>query len=221
MIGNRIYVDRREAGVELGKILEKDYKDKDVLVLGIPRGGVVVAREVARILHGELSVIVTKKLPHPLQEELAIGACAEDGSVFLTSIARDLDPAIVKGIVKAQTREIESRIDRFRDGDPLPEIKDRTVIIVDDGIATGSTVVPAIKLCKTRRAAKVVVAAPVSGDRYVSELNHLADEVVIPLQPIEFYAVGQVFSDFHHLTDSEVKDLLPDTTGRGGSVKNF
>lgn len=210
MFGNRIYSDRTEAGVELGRILENEYKDKDVLVLGIPRGGVVVAYEVAKILRGELSVIVTKKLPHPLQPELAIGACAEDGSVFLTAIARDLKAATVREIVGAQRDEIGRRIDRFRDGEPLPEIKGRVVIIVDDGIATGSTIVPAIKLCKAKEAAKVVVAAPVSGDRYVMEIDKLADAVIIPLQPVEFYAVGQVFNDFNQLSDAEVKDLLRD-----------
>jgi putative phosphoribosyl transferase len=210
MVERTLYVDRSEAGVELGNILKTDHGTRDVLVLGIPRGGVVVAYEVAKILHGDLSVVITKKLPHPLQEELAIGACAEDGSVFLTSIARGLDPETVHEIVDAQREEIKSRINRFRDGKPLPEIKNRIVVIVDDGIATGSTIVPAIKLCKAQKAAKVVVAAPVSGERYVSEINDLADEVVIPLQPAEFYAVGQVYEDFHHLSDAEVQDLLHD-----------
>jgi putative phosphoribosyl transferase len=116
----------------------------------------------------------------------------------------------VQEIVDAQKEEIKSRIDRFRDGKPLPAIKNRIVIIVDDGIATGSTIVPAIKLCKAQEAAKVVVAAPVSGERYVSEINDLADEIVIPLQPAEFYAVGQVYEDFHHLSDDEVQHLLRD-----------
>jgi putative phosphoribosyl transferase len=210
MDGDRMFSDRSQAGYELGRMLEPFYRNKKVLVLGIPRGGVVVAYEVARILEGELSVVITKKLPHPLQVELAIGACAEDGSVFLTSLARNLDPETVQNIVEAQTKEIESRIDRFRDGKPLPEMKNRIVIIVDDGIATGSTIVPAIKLCKSRKAAKVVVAAPVSGEGYVSEINSLADEVVIVEQPTDFYAVGQVYQDFHHLSDREVTDLLHD-----------
>jgi len=210
MVENRIFEDRRQAGYELGKLLESEYKNRNALILGIPRGGVLVAYEVAKILSGELSVVITKKLPHPLQEELAIGACAEDGSVFLTSLARDLQPELVQDIVRAQNEEIQSRIDRFRDGQRLPEIKNRIVIIVDDGIATGSTIVPAIKLCKAKKAARVVVASPVSGQRYVSQINSLADEVVIGIQPVEFYAVGQMYHDFHHLTDSEVTDILHD-----------
>lgn len=210
MVGDRTFSDRHEAGIELGRLLEPDYANKKVLVIGIPRGGVVVAYEVAKILKAELSVVITKKLPHPLQPELAIGACAEDGSVFLTSLARSLDDQTVQHIVKAQSEEIRSRVDRFRNSKPLPQMRGRTVIIVDDGIATGSTIVPAIKLCKAHHAARVVVAAPVSGEGYVAEINILADEVVIAEQPSDFYAVGQVYEDFHHLSDKEVTGLLLD-----------
>ena len=206
----RVFIDRRDAGFEVGKLLEDKYKNRNVLVLGIPRGGVVVAYEVAKVLNGELSVVITKKLPHPLHEEFAVGAAAEDGSVFLTSAAKNLNGATVQRIVKAQSEEIKSRIQRFRKGKPLPEIFNRTVIIVDDGIATGSTIVPAIKLCKSRKAAKVIVASPVSGEKYVSDINSLADEVVIVEQPENFYAVGQVYEDFHHLSDEEVVSLLED-----------
>lgn len=206
----RIFVDRSDAGFEVGKILEEKYKDKNTLVLGIPRGGVVIAYEVANVLNGELSVVVTKKLSHPSREEFAIGAAAEDGSIYLTSAARSIDQEMVKKIFDQQSIEIKSRVERFRKGKPLPEMQNRIVIIADDGIATGSTIVPAIKLCKNRKAAKVIVAAPVSGERYVSEINDLADEIVIVEQPPEFYAVGQVYEDFHHLSDEEVIELLDD-----------
>src|SRR5688572_18451993 len=112
----KIYVDRHDAGFEVGKLLEKKYKDKNVLVLGIPRGGIVIAYEVARILNGELSVVITKKLPHPRQHELAIGAAAEDGSLYLTSYAREVEQSTIKKIISTQQREIESRIQRFRNG---------------------------------------------------------------------------------------------------------
>jgi putative phosphoribosyl transferase len=204
----RIFADRRDAGFHLGKLLEATYKDKGALVLGIPRGGVIVAYEVAKILHGQLSVVITKKLPHPSQEELAIGATAEDGSVYLTFYAREFSNTVIQRVVSAQSKEIQSRIERFRNGKPLPDMSGRIVIIVDDGIATGSTIVPAIKLCKTRKAASVVVASPVSGARYVSDIDALADDVVIVEQPDDFYAVGQVYEDFHHLSDSEVTDAL-------------
>lgn len=206
----RIFADRRDAGFHLGKLLEATYKDKHALVLGIPRGGVIVAYEVAKIVHGQLSVVITKKLPHPSQEELAIGATAEDGSVYLTSYAREFSNSVIQRVVNAQSKEIQSRIERFRKGKPLPDMSGRIVIIVDDGIATGSTIVPAIKLCKTRKSAKVIVASPVSGARYVSDIDALADDVVIVEQPDDFYAVGQVYEDFHHLSDTEVTNALDD-----------
>jgi len=203
-----IFADRKEAGAALARILEEKYKDRDVLVLGIPRGGVIVAHEIARQLHGELSTVITKKLPHPRQEELAIGAAAEDGSVYLTSLARGLSEDVIRHIIQAQQKEIQSRIQRFRNNKPLPSLQNRIVILVDDGIATGSTIVPAIQLCKGQKAAFVVVAAPVSGDEYASEINDLADEVVIACKPPLFYAVGQAYEDFHHVTDKEVTGVM-------------
>lgn len=211
---DRIFKDRKDAGIELGEILKAKYKDRGVLVLGIPRGGVVVAHEVSKKIHGELSVVITKKLPHPLQEELAIGAAAEDGSVYLTSLGKRMDTDNVQSILTTQEKEIQSRINRFRKGKPLPEMKNRIVILADDGIATGSTIVPAIQLCKKRNAAMIIVAAPVSGEQYVSDIDELADEVVIATQPETFYAVGQVYEDFHHLSDEEVIRLLENSERR-------
>lgn len=207
---HRIFVDRRDAGFEVGKLLEERYKGKNALVVGIPRGGIVIAYEIANLLDAELSVIITKKLPHPLQKEFAIGAVAEDGSVYLTSAAREVSSEAVRATVRAQEKEIQSRIQRFRGGKPLPDLQHRIVIIADDGIATGSTIVPAITLCKRRKAARVIIAAPVSGKRFVSEINELADEIVIVEQPEDFYAVGQVYDDFHHLSDEEVITLIDD-----------
>jgi putative phosphoribosyl transferase len=198
----RIFADRSEAGIELAKILEPKYRDQNVLVLGIPRGGIVIAYEIAKRLHGDLSVVITKKLPHPLHEELAIGAAAEDKSYYLTTLSRNISKATIKNILKDQEKEIESRVKRFRKGQPLPEMKNRIVIIADDGIATGSTLVPAIKLCRNKEAAKVIVAAPVSGRNYVAEIDELAE------QPELFYAVGQVYEDFQALSDEEVIHLM-------------
>lgn len=205
---DRIFADRANAGFELGKLLEDRYKDKNALVLGIPRGGVIVAYQVARMLHAELSVLITKKLPHPKQKELAIGAVAEGGSAFLSSLARELDRETVHQIHMAQLEEIKSRMRRFRNGQPLPDMNRRIVIIVDDGIATGSTIVPAIKLCRNGKASKVIVAAPVSGKQYFRDIDTLADEVVIAEQPDMFYAVGQVYEDFHTVSDQEVVEHL-------------
>lgn len=210
----KTFIDREHAGRELGKLLAEKYRNKNALVLGIPRGGVIIACEVAEMLDAEVSVIITKKLPHPAQHELAIGAVAEDGSVFLTSAARELDPETIRQIHMEQTVEIRSRIQRFRNGRPLPAMQGRIVIIADDGIATGSTIVPAIKLCNSRKAAKVVVAAPVAGRNYLDDINMLSDEVVIVEQPDAFFSVGQVYEDFKNLSDAEVLSALGKSCGR-------
>lgn len=204
-----IFKDRKEAGLMLGKMLEKEYKDKNALVLGIPRGGIVVAYEIANLLHADLSVVITKKLPHPAHNEFAIGAAAEDGSIFLSPDSAGVNFDTIQEIVRSQSREIENRIGRFRHGRPLPDMQNRIVIVVDDGIATGSTLIPAIKLCKARKAAWIVVAVPVAGPN-LDELKDLADDVVVFQQPNAFRAVGQVYKDFHQLTDQEVNTILED-----------
>ena len=200
----RIFADRAEAGFELGKLLQNRYKNKNALVLGIPRGGAVVACEVAGALNAELSVVITKKLQHPHYHGRSIGAVAEDGSSFFSSHVCDLDKSLVQKAHTTQLREISNRVNTFRKGKQLPGMSNRVVIIVDDGIATGSTIVPAIKLCRSRKASKIIVAAPVSSRSYVAEINMLADEVVIAEQPSNFYAVGQFYHDFQTLSDSHV-----------------
>jgi putative phosphoribosyl transferase len=204
----RTFADRKEAGIALGNLLKSEYQDLNALVIAIPRGGVEVAYEVAKILRAELSVVITKKLPHPRHPELAIGAAAEDGSVYLTSHARNLTESTIRQIVNTQLKEIQSRILRFRDGRPLPVIENRTVILADDGIATGATLVPALNLCRRKKASKIIVAAPVSGKRMAEEITALADEIKIIIQPERFYSVSQVYEDFHGLSDDEVTDLL-------------
>ena len=203
-----IFTNRRDAGDALGRRLEASYANKNVLVLGIPRGGVLVAFEIARVLDGELSVVITKKLPHPDNEEFAIGAIAEDGSQYLTSAAKRVSRHILDRTIQVQSSEIQSRIQRFREGKPLPDMRGRIVILADDGIATGATLVPAIKLCKSRQASKVIIASPVSGRQYVPEIDTLADEVCILEKPDDFQAVAQVYEDFHDLTDDEVMAAL-------------
>jgi putative phosphoribosyl transferase len=150
----RMYIDRTDAGFELGKLLERKYKNQNALVLGIPRGGIVIACQVANILNAELSVLVTKKLPHPQQHELAIGAVAEDGSSFLTSAAGEIDRQAIRRIHETQLKEINNRVQRFRKGKPLPDMFHRLVIIVDDGIATGSTALPSFQLSSSAKVEK-------------------------------------------------------------------
>jgi putative phosphoribosyl transferase len=207
-----MFADRKDAGIRLARALEKDYKNKNVLVLGIPRGGVEVAYYVAKFLNGELSVAVAKKLPYPGQPELACGAVAEDGSVYLSALGKRLPEKTVDYLVEQQREEIARRVYEYRHGKPLPHMKDRMVLVVDDGIATGSTVVPLLKLCRAANVARLVVAAPVSGDHYSREIDELADEVIVLEVPDDYYAVGQVYQDFHGFTDDEVMKFL-DSSG--------
>lgn len=203
-----IFENRTDAGIQLGKLLAHDYKDKNPLILAVPRGGVEVAYWVARILHGELAVIVSKKLPFPGQPEYACGAVAEDGSVYLSPTGERMEKYIIDDIVKLQLMEIQRRVNIYRNGKSLPNMKDRIVIIVDDGIATGSTIVPIIKMCRKNNPSQIIVAAPVSGNRYSKEIDELADKVEVLEVPENYYAVGQVYDDFHGMDDDEVLGFL-------------
>jgi len=207
--GHRFYFkDRAHAGKELAAVLEPKYKDSNPLVLGVPRGGVEVAYYVARQLNAELSLVISKKLPFPGQEEYGFGAVSEDYSVYISPHGeQSLAPKAVNLIIEGQIDEIKRRIEKYRHGKPLPDMKGRTVIIVDDGIATGVTLVPVIKLCRKKEAGKIVIAAPVSGTTFNAHL-HEADDIVVVIQPEPFYAVGQVYETFGDFDDDQLLDLL-------------
>ncbi|WP_081671041.1 phosphoribosyltransferase [Sporocytophaga myxococcoides] len=204
----RIFTNREDAGIQLGNQLSGKFKDKNALVLAIPRGGVEVAYHVAKILNGELSVVISKKLPYPGQPELACGAIAEDESVYLSALGKRLDESTIKALIKDRLQEIKRRILEYREGKPLPNMKNRTVIIVDDGIATGSTIVPILQLCRKHEVSELIVAAPVSGNNYADLIHDLSDEVIVLEIPSSYYAVGQVYVDFHQNTDDEVISFL-------------
>lgn len=201
------FKDRKDAGTRLSRVLEL-YSSKDPLVIGIARGGVDVAYQVSKMLHGELAMVVSGKLPFPGHKELSFGAVAENGSIYLTALANRLSAETIDRIIEEQLAVVREKAAQYRGGQPLPEMRNRTVIIVDDGIATGVTVVPVLKLCKAKNAHWLVVASPVSGNNYVSDITVLADDVKILEQPDDFFAVSQMYEDFHNLTDEEVIFLL-------------
>ena len=203
-----MFGDRKDAGEKLAKALAK-YKDKDVLVLSIPRGGVEVGYQVAKYLNAEFSLIVTRKLPFPDNPESGFGAVAEDGSTFIyESYSYYLSEETINKIIREQKQEIERRIDVLRKGMPLPEVQNKTVILIDDGIAMGSTMSASIKLCKNRKAKKIVVAAPVSGEEMADKLGKMVDEVVILERPRFFQAVAQVYRNWYDVPDREVIEIL-------------
>lgn len=203
-----MFEDRKDAGERLGRALEK-YKDKDVLVLAIPRGGVEVGYHVAKYLNAGLSILVSRKLPFPHNPEAGFGAVAEDGSAFIFGDAdRWLSKETIDEIVEEQKEEIERRIAVLRKDKPLPEIRDKTVILVDDGIAMGSTMRAAIKLCKNKKAKKIIVAAPVSGENVAEEIGRMVDEIVILEKPRFFQAVAQVYRNWYDVPDREVIEIM-------------
>lgn len=203
-----MFIDRKDAALKLAKALET-YKNRQAVVLGIPRGGAVTAYYVARYLNAEFSLLIARKLGHPANPEYAVGALAEDGTVHLNPNALyEVSEMQVADAVTEQKKEIERRIRTLRNGSPLPVLKNKIVILVDDGIATGATIHAGIKMCKQQEAAKIVVGAPVSGKKMAHQLKNEVDEVVILETPEDFYAVSQGYLSFEQVTDQEARELL-------------
>jgi predicted phosphoribosyltransferase len=201
------FKDRKDAALKLAKALEQ-FKDKNALVLGIPKGGVEVAFHVAKHLNAELSVAITKKLPYPNQEELSFGALGEDGSIYVAErIGNEVGRLQLEKIIEKQRIEIEKKVKMYRRGNPIPEMRERIVILIDDGMATAPSFVPAIEMCRRRGASKVVVAAPV-GEQTRPAVLKKADEFVVLENPDIFYSVGQVYEEFPTLDDKAVGDFL-------------
>ncbi len=214
-----MFDDRTDAGQQLARALDA-YKDQDVLVLAIPRGGVEVGFQVATYLNADLSIIVARKLPFPDNPEAGFGAVAEDGSTFIfPDAAHWLPRAVIARIVQEQQQEIARRIAVLRGGEPLPPIAGRTVILVDDGIAMGSTMRASIRLCRNQQAGKVIVAAPVAGPRTAREMATLADEAVILEQPPFFRAVAQVYRNWYDVSDEEVLEIMARWNAKRQNVK--
>lgn len=203
-----MFRDRKDASIQLAEALEK-YKNKNPLVLGIPRGGAETAYYVAKYLEAEMALVVSRKLGHPQNPEYAIGALAEDGSLYLSPEGKEfISQEVIENLKKEQEKEIKRRIREYRQDNPLPELEGRTVIIVDDGIATGATLFATIMLCKNRKAKKIVVAAPVSGENMSRTLIDMVDDVVILETPIQYRAVSQAYQNFFNLTDEEAISFM-------------
>ena len=203
-----IFKDRTDAGVRLARALE-DYRNRNVLVLAIPRGGVEVGYQVARYLDADFSIVITRKLPFPENPEAGFGAIAEDGSTFIFRDAtRSLPPPTVERIIHQQQKELDRRIRVLRGGEPLPEIADRTVILVDDGIAMGSTMRASIQLIKEQGAGRIVVATPVASWWVAQEIEAMVDQVVVLTKPASFRAVAQVYQEWYDVPDTKVLEIL-------------
>jgi predicted phosphoribosyltransferase len=206
-----IFRDRRQAGQLLAKSLRRYARRPDVIVLALPRGGVPVGYQVARELEVPLDVFLVRKLGVPGQPELAMGAIASGGvRVLDAELARRCGVSRAE-IDEVQARELEELLRReraYRGHRPTPEVAGRTVILVDDGVATGSSLKAAIAALRRRVPAAIVAAVPVAPPSTVDELSSLADEVVCVDTPVPFYAVGNFYDDFSPTEDEEVRELL-------------
>jgi len=206
-----IFESRKEAGRLLAKELIGSQADKKAVVLGLPRGGVVVAEQVAKYLNLPLDVILLRKLPYPPQPELAVGAVAEHGAVFINEEFRKAareDSSWLEEIVREQRAVIRERANLYRPHRHAADLSGKTVLLVDDGIATGATMRVAIQAARTAGATRVVVAIPVAAPSSVRELQAEADEVVCLDAPEDFYAVGQAYQSFDQVSDEEVVSIL-------------
>jgi putative phosphoribosyl transferase len=208
--GFREFVDRRAAGRRLAHRLES-YRAQDALVLGIPRGGVAVAAEIARSLGADLDVVVARKVGAPIQPELALGAVTADGARFLNqALAREVgvSPRTFRVLADDQIAEARRCEDRLRGRRPAPRLAGRTVILVDDGLATGATMLAAIRAVRRGDPARLVVAVPVAPRPTCEALRTKVDELICLLAPDPFFAVGVYYVDFQPIDDEEVQRLL-------------
>lgn len=202
-----MFSDRRDAGKKLALALEK-YRGKDVVVIGIPRGGVVVAWEVAKHLGASLDVVVIKKLGYPGNPELALGAVSPDHHYINPELARTVPRDYIDEELKTKQREALERVEMLKGSRKPVDLSGKTVLVVDDGVATGASMIMALRVIREMRPASIVVAVPVAPPDAVQQLRRHADEVIALLQPTSFFAIGQFYADFTQVEDEEAKRLL-------------
>jgi predicted phosphoribosyltransferase len=206
-----LFRNRTEAGRQLAQKLTRYADRPDVIVLALPRGGVPVAYEVARALHAPLDVFLVRKLGLPGHEELAMGAIATGGvRVLNEDVVRTLQvpDEVIDQVAEKEQEELERRQRDYRDDRPLPDVRGKTVILVDDGLATGSTMRAAVAALRRLGPARIVVAVPIGAVGTCEDLRDVADEAVCARTPEPFYAVGLWYQDFSQTTDEEVREVL-------------
>ena len=215
------FQNRAEAGQRLATKLTQYAHRPDVIVLGLPRGGVPVACEVARNLHVPLDIFIVRKLGVPGHEELAMGAIAR-GEVRVLNAevieALQIPDEVINQVAALEWSELERREQTYRGNRPPPELLGRTVILVDDGLATGSTMRAAVAALRQMEVRSIVVAIPVAALATVREMQAEVEELVVVLAPAQFFSVGQWYADFSQTTDAEVRELLDPSLKRMNPV---
>ena len=212
-----MFLDRVHAGKKLAQLLTQYAGRNDVVVLGIPRGGVPVAFEVAQALHVPLDILLVRKLGTPGQEELAMGAIASGGVRIVNEDVvhvLGISEAELESAIATQRAELQRREELFRGVRPPVSVRDKTVILVDDGIATGSSMLAAIHALRSLQPKKIVVATPVAPSHANAQMKALADEFVCVISAEWFFGIGQFYKSFPQTGDHEVRDLL----SRGGKL---
>ena len=205
-----MFLDRKDAGKKLAQKL-KEFKIKNPYVFGMARGGVPVASEVAKELKAPLDVVVVRKIGFPLNPEFGIGAIAQGGvKVYNQEIIDNyqVSPKAIKEITENETKELDRRLSLYRDSKSLPKLKNKTAILVDDGLATGISAIAAVKFLKTLKPEVIILAIPVGAPNSVELLESKTDKVICLLKPFEFSSVGQWYKFFDQTTDQEVVDIL-------------
>ncbi|MEW6722352.1 MAG: phosphoribosyltransferase family protein [Candidatus Micrarchaeota archaeon] len=209
-----LFSDRFDAGRRLAAALAPYKGRKDAIILAIPRGALQIGKVLHERLGLPLDIIVTKKIPHPMSDEFAIGAVGPGGEYFVNP---DAAPDILPEYIESQRRRLEAAVgekySRYRGGRPRPELKGKTIILVDDGIATGSTIIAAIHVLRKQAPAKIVVAVPVAPPDGLRRVAEQADEVVCLATPTDFMAIGQFYSDFTQVEDEEAIAILAECSG--------
>ncbi len=212
----RSFRDRREAGSALAQELTAYRGRDDVLVFGLARGGVPVAWEIAAALGAPLDVFLVRKLGVPHWSELAMGALASGGGLVMNEdvvSSLHVTDEQVRKVIDSETVELLRREQAYREGRPIADLRDKIVILVDDGIATGASMLAAVRAVRAAGPKSIVVAVPVGPESTCRELAREADDVVCATTPPGFEAVGQVYDDFHQISDDEVRRLLNTPTG--------
>ena len=205
-----LFKDRVDAGKQLAKRLLA-YKEKSAIVLAIPRGGVIVGNEIAKSLGSGLDIIVPRKIGSPDDPEFAIGAVAPDGSTSLNedvASSYNISETYIRNKVKEEIQEIKRRMEAYRGKKLLPKLKNKIVILVDDGVATGNTMIASVKFVKKQQPTQVIVAVPVAPSDFVNKVSGMVDEV-ISLKPLEpYYAISMHYLSFEQTNDEEVIEIL-------------
>jgi len=198
-----LFKDRADAGKKLAQMLEK-YKGKNAIVLALPRGGVIVAAEVAKFLALPLDAIITKKIGAPGNPEYAVGAISEGGEIIKSWLEKEISEDYLKSEAKNLKNEISRRIKLYRENRDLPDLKNKIVILVDDGIATGLSIEAALQEIKKRHPSKIILAIPVAAPDVVDHFQKEVSELVILATPDPFWAVGRFYEEFGEVSDEEV-----------------